>query len=62
MLLEGIVNIYVLYNFDTKTWFNIKFYGMTVATLLSMFALGLYLARYVEDEPEPQPVNTEEKE
>ena len=50
MMLEGIVNIYVLYNYDTDTWFNIKFYGMTAATLLFMLALGLYLARYIKDE------------
>jgi intracellular septation protein len=49
MMLEGLVNIYVLYNFDTETWFNIKFYGMTAVTLLFMLGLGFYLARYMED-------------
>ena len=59
MMLEGIVNIYVLYNYDTETWFNIKFYGMTAATLLFMLALGFYLARYIKDENEAQPVKQE---
>ncbi len=62
MLLEGAVNIYVMYNFDTDTWFNVKFYGMTAATLLFMVGLGLYLTRHVEDEPEPQAVTRTEEE
>ena len=56
MMLEGVVNIYVLYNYDTETWFNIKFYGMTAVTLTFMLMLGFYLARYIEDENEAQPV------
>lgn len=60
MMLEGIVNIYVLYNYDTETWFNIKFYGMTAVTLLSMLALGFYLARYIKDEEDDvQPAKQE---
>ncbi|MBL1275047.1 MAG: septation protein A [Ectothiorhodospiraceae bacterium] len=50
MLVEGVVNIYVLYNFDTDTWFNIKLYGMTAVTMLFMLALGFYLAKHVKDE------------
>lgn len=59
MMAEGIINIYVLYNFDTETWFNIKFYGMTAVTLVFMLALGFYLARYIEDEDATQPVKQE---
>lgn len=59
MMLEGIVNIYVLYNYDTDTWFNIKFYGMTAVTLVFMLALGFYLARYIKDEDEAQPLKQE---
>ncbi|MDT8384850.1 MAG: septation protein A [Gammaproteobacteria bacterium] len=54
MMAEGLVNVYVLYNFDTETWFNIKFYGMTAATLLFMLVLGFYLARYIKEESEPE--------
>ncbi|NOX76696.1 MAG: septation protein A [Gammaproteobacteria bacterium] len=60
MLLEGLVNVYVMYAFDTDTWFNIKFYGMTAATLLFMLGLGLYLTRYVEDEPQTVTLKEEE--
>lgn len=59
MLAEGIINIYVLYNFDTETWFNIKFYGMTAVTLLFMLVLGFYLARYLKDDVEAQEVKQE---
>jgi intracellular septation protein len=59
MLAEGIINIYVLYNFDTETWFNIKFYGMTAVTLLFMLVMGFYLARYLEDEIEAQEIKPE---
>lgn len=56
MFFEGVANIYVLYNYDTETWFNIKFYGMTAMTLVFMLALGFYLAQYVKDETETEPV------
>lgn len=59
MMFEGIANIYVLYNFDTDTWFNIKFYGMTAVTLLFMLGMGFYLARYIKDESEAQPLKQE---
>ena len=59
MLVEGIANIYVMYNYDTETWFNIKFYGMTAVTLLFMLVLGFYLARYLEDEIEAQEIKQE---
>ncbi len=58
MMLEGIANIYVLYNFSTDTWFNIKFYGMTAVTLLFMLGLGFYLARYVKNDTETKSVAT----
>jgi len=61
MFFEGIINIYVMYNYDTETWFNIKFYGMTAMTLVFMLALGVYLAKYVEDEPEIETIKQDEK-
>lgn len=60
MAFEGIANIYVLYNYDTETWFNIKFYGMTAMTMVFMLVLGLYLAKYNKDEAETEPVKQEE--
>jgi intracellular septation protein len=61
MFLEGIINIYVMYNYDTQTWFNIKFYGMTAMTIAFMLALGLYLAKYVQDEPEVEAIKQDDK-
>jgi len=62
LLAEGAINVYVMYNFDTDTWFNVKLYGMSAATLLFMLGLGYYLARYVNAEAEAETVSsTEEK-
>ena len=58
---EGLLNIYVMYNFDTETWFNVKFYGMTAMTMVFMLGLGFYLAKYVKDEKSPAPVKQEEQ-
>jgi intracellular septation protein len=61
MMLEGIINIYVMYNYDTETWFNIKFYGMTAMTIVFMFALGFYLAQYVKEETEVETIKQDEE-
>jgi len=61
MFVEGFVNIYVMYNYDTETWFNIKFYGMTAMTMVFMLAMGVYLAKYVKDEPEIETIKQEEE-
>lgn len=59
MFFEGVINIYVMYNFDTDTWFNIKFYGMTALTMAFMLMLGLYLAKNSKDETEAEPLKQE---
>jgi len=61
MMFEGVANIYVMYNYDTETWFNIKFYGMTAMTMVFMLLLGFYLAQYVEDEPEVEVIKQDEE-
>jgi len=61
MMFEGVANIYVLYNYDTETWFNIKFYGMTAMTMVFMLALGFYLAQYTKDESETETVKQEDE-
>ncbi len=50
-----------MYNYDTETWFNIKFYGMTAMTMVFMLALGYYLARYVKEEPAVETIQQDEK-
>jgi intracellular septation protein len=62
MMFEGIANIYVMYNYDTATWFNIKFYGMTAMTMVFMVGLGFYLAHYVKDETELEPIKQDDNE
>lgn len=61
MLFEGVANIYVMYNYDTEIWFNIKFYGMTAMTMIFMLALGIYLAQYVKDETELETVKQDDE-
>ncbi len=61
MMFEGFLNIYVMYNYDTATWFNIKFYGMTAMTMVFMLALGFYLAQYVKNETGIEPIKQDEK-
>lgn len=62
MMAEGFANVFVLYNFDTDTWFNFKFYGMTAITIVFMLALSFYLARYIEDKAETQSAAQSEEE
>ncbi|MDH5300460.1 MAG: septation protein A [Gammaproteobacteria bacterium] len=45
----GVINIYVIYNFDTDTWVNFKLFGMLGLTVAFMIAQGLYLARYIKE-------------
>lgn len=46
----GLINIYVVYNFDTDTWVNFKLFGMMGLTIGFMLAQGLYLARHMKEE------------
>jgi len=47
----GFANLYVMYYFDTDTWVNFKLFGMMGLTLAFLVAQGIYLARYIQDEP-----------
>lgn len=47
----GFVNLYVMQNYDTDTWVNFKLFGMTALTLVFIVGQGLYLARFMKDEP-----------
>jgi len=44
----GIINLYVVYNFDTDTWVNFKLFGMMGLTLLFIFAQAIYMSRHME--------------
>ncbi len=48
-LLLGLLNLYVVYNFDTDTWVNFKLFGMLGMTIVFIFAQGFYLIKYIEN-------------
>ena len=54
----GALNLWVAYNFSTDTWVNFKLFGSIGLMLVFTVAQGLYLSRYLPDEPaatrEPQ--------
>ena len=53
----GLINVYVIYNFDTDTWVNFKLFGMMGLTIVFVLIQGIYLAQYIEED---KPVGTEE--
>jgi intracellular septation protein len=48
----GFANLYVMSYYDTDTWVNFKLFGMMGLTLTFMLAQGIYLARFLKEEPE----------
>ena len=49
----GLLNLWVAYSFDTSTWVNFKLFGGIGLMLAFTVAQGLYLGRYMPDEPAP---------
>ncbi|MBL8317951.1 MAG: septation protein A [Burkholderiaceae bacterium] len=47
----GLLNLWVAYTFSTSTWVNFKLFGGLGLMLAFTIAQGLYLSRYVKDEP-----------
>jgi intracellular septation protein len=47
----GALNLWVAYSFSTDTWVNFKLFGSIGLMLVFTVAQGLYLARYLPDEP-----------
>ena len=56
-LAMGMLNLYVIYQFDTDTWVDFKLYGLLGLTLVFVVAQGFYLARHM-DVIEPDSANT----
>lgn len=50
-VLMGVLNLVVVYNFDTDTWVNFKLFGMMGLTLAFVVAQAFYLARHMAPEP-----------
>lgn len=46
----GLVNVYVMYHFDTATWVNFKLFGTLGLTFVFILAQGFYLAKYIDEE------------
>jgi intracellular septation protein len=49
--LMGALNLWVAYHFSTDTWVNFKLFGSVGLMLVFTVAQGLYLSRYLPDEP-----------
>jgi intracellular septation protein len=47
----GALNLWVAYSFSTDTWVNFKLFGSIGLMLVFTVAQGLYLSRYLPDEP-----------
>ena len=47
----GTLNLWVAYTFSTDVWVNFKLFGSLGLMLVFTIAQGLYLSRYLSDEP-----------
>jgi len=52
--LQGALNLYVIYNFDTDTWVNFKLFGMLGLTILFIIAQGIFLMKHIKP---AEPIN-----
>ena len=46
----GVINLFVVYNFDTNTWVNFKLFGMLGLTVLFVIIQAIYLSRHIQDD------------
>lgn len=44
----GLINLYVVYNFDTDTWVNFKLFGMMGLTVVFIIGQAIYMSRHME--------------
>ena len=44
----GVINLFVVYNFDTDTWVNFKLFGMMGLTVMFVIAQAIYMSRHME--------------
>ena len=50
----GMLNLYVVYNFDTETWVDFKLFGLMGFTLAFVVAQGFYLVRHMKPETDAE--------
>jgi intracellular septation protein len=46
----GLINLYVIYHFDTDTWVNFKLFGMLGLTIGFVIVQSVYIGRYIKDD------------
>lgn len=51
-LFLGFVNLYVAFNYSTEFWVNFKAWGMTLLNFTFLIGMGIYMYKYLKDEPE----------
>ncbi len=45
----GLLNLYVIYHFDTNTWVNFKLFGMLGLTILFVLWQAFYIGKYIKE-------------
>ncbi len=53
-IMMGIINLIVVYNFDTETWVNFKLFGSMALTFLFVLGQGFYLMKYMPENENEQ--------
>jgi intracellular septation protein len=50
----GCINIWVANHFDTDTWVSFKLFGGLGLMLVFVVAQGMYMSRFIKEQPEDQ--------
>ena len=50
----GLLNVYVVYNYDTDTWVNFKLFGLLGLTVAFVIAQSFYLMYHIKEAPETE--------
>ena len=51
---DRLLNVYVVYNYDTDTWVNFKLFGLLGLTIAFVIAQSFYLMRHIKEAPETE--------
>ena len=46
-ILMGVLNLYIVYNFDTNTWVNFKLFGTLGLTMIFVILQAIFLSKYL---------------
>ena len=57
----GCANLYVAFNYPTETWVNFKLFGILGLTILFVIGQAMYMSRYIEEDEEPEKVESKEE-